>query len=213
MKPFLTTLNKIKFIEIIVLFIVIPIVLLLPISIIFKVIFVVLGVVYISLISIFKEKFSKVKTDKKSNKKAILEIAIRFIIIALLTTLVLYYQDKEQLFNVMLNKPDLWLKFSGIYILFSVIPQELIYRTYFVKRYQKLIEKKGLFILINALLFSFAHIWFQSFTVLAFTFVGSLLFTTTYLKTKSTWLVILEHSIYGVWLYTVGFGELFMFPV
>ena len=69
MKLFIQASNKVKFIEIIVLFVVIPIVLLLSISITFKVIFVGLGVVYISLISIFKEKFSKVKTDKNQTKK------------------------------------------------------------------------------------------------------------------------------------------------
>lgn len=175
MKRLLQASKKIKILEIIFLFIVSPVILLLPISIILKVTYVLLGVVYIALISVFIEKFFRVKIHTKKAKQTYITIGIRFVIIALLTALVLYYQNKEQLFNVMLNKPDLWLKFSGIYILFSVIPQELIYRTFFVKRYQKLIEKKGLFILINAVLFSFAHIWFQSFTVLAFTFVGSLL--------------------------------------
>lgn len=114
---------------------------------------------------------------------------------------------------MVLNKPFLWLKFSGIYILFSVIPQELFYRTFFVKRYKNLFKDKWVFILINSLLFSFGHIWFQSWIVLSFTFVGSLLFLTTYLQTKSTWLIIFEHALYGVWLYTVGYGALFMFPV
>lgn len=159
------------------------------------------------------KKFSKVKIDKKRKENTLKEIGTRFLVIAILTTLVLYFQNKEQLFNVIVNKPDLWFKFSGIYILFSVIPQELIYRTFFVKRYQELIKKEWLFILINSTLFSFAHIWFQSWTVLAFTFVGSLLFIKTYLKIKSTWFIILEHSLYGVWLYTVGYGALFMFPV
>ncbi len=213
MKRLIQSSNTIKLIEIFFLFIVAPIVLLLPISIIIKVIYVVLGVVYITLISIFIEKFQKVKLDKELRIRAFKHIAFRFLIIVLATTLVLYYQNKEDLFNVIVNKPDLWLKFSGVYILFSVIPQELIYRTFFVKRYQSLFEKQWMFVFINSVLFSFAHIWFQSFTVLAFTFVGSLLFTNTYLKTKSTWLIILEHSIYGVWLYTVGYGELFMFPV
>lgn len=213
MKRLIQSSNTIKVIEILFLFIVAPIVLLLPISITIKVIYVVLGVVYITLISIFIEKFQKVKLDKELRIRAFKHIAFRFLIIVLATTLVLYYQNKEDLFNVIVNKPDLWLKFSGVYILFSVIPQELIYRTFFVKRYQSLVEKQWMFVFINSVLFSFAHIWFQSFTVLAFTFVGSLLFTNTYLKTKSTWLIILEHSIYGVWLYTVGYGELFMFPV
>lgn len=213
MKQLFQTSNTIKFIEIVVLFIASPIILFLEIPIIYKVIFLFLGVVYIALISIFIEKFSKVNIDKKVKQSSLKNIIIRFVIIAVLTTLVLYFQNKAQLFNVVLNKPDLWLKFSGVYILFSVIPQELIYRTFFVKRYQKIIKSEVLFLLINSILFSFAHIWFQSWTVLAFTFVGSLLFINTYLKTKSTWLVFLEHSLYGVWLYTVGYGEVFMFPV
>ena len=172
-----------------------------------------MGVIYIILISIFIEKFSRVKIDKNQKLNFLKTISFRFLIIALLTTLVLYFQDKDVLFNVMLKKPGLWLKFSGIYILFSVIPQEFIYRTFFVKRYQTLIKSKTLFILINSVLFSFAHIWFQSWIVLLFTFIGSLLFTNTYLQTKSTLLIILEHSLYGVWLYTVGYGALFMFPV
>lgn len=202
-----------KLLEIFFLFVVSPIVLFLSIPLIFKLIYVLSGVLYILLISIFIEKFSKIKIDKKRKMNALKNIGIRFLVIAILTTLVLYIQNKEQLFNVMLNKPFLWLRFSGVYILLSVIPQELIYRTFFVKRYQELINNEWLFILINSILFSFAHIWFQSWLVLAFTFVGSLLFIKTYLKTKSTWLVILEHSIYGVWLYTVGYGAVFMFPV
>ncbi|PQJ79986.1 CPBP family intramembrane glutamic endopeptidase [Polaribacter porphyrae] len=213
MKGVLQHNRNIKLLEIGLLFIVTPIVLLIEIPILYKVIYLLLGVLYIVLISIFVGKFSKIKVDKKRYKNALKHISIRFLIIALLTTLVLYIQDKEALFDVMLNKPILWLKFSGVYILFSVIPQELIYRNFFVKRYQELIKNKNVFILINAILFSFAHIWFQSWIVLSFTFIGSLLFTTTYLKSKSTLLIILEHSLYGVWLYTVGYGELFMFPV
>tara|TARA_R110002126_G_scaffold274972_1_gene420314 strand:- start:53472 stop:54113 length:642 start_codon:yes stop_codon:yes gene_type:complete len=213
MKQFLKTNKKVKLAEICFLFIITPVILFLSIPILFKVIYLLLGVVYIILLSIFIEKLIKVNVDKKSKENALKQIGIRFLIIAFLTSLVLYVQDRESLFNVMLNKPLLWLRFSGVYILFSVIPQELIYRTFFVKRYQELIKNKTIFILINALLFSFAHIWFQSWIVLSFTFIGSLLFTSTYLQTKSSWLIILEHSFYGVWLYTVGYGALFMFPV
>lgn len=142
MKRLLQSSNTIKLIEILFLFAASPIVLLLPISIFIKIIYVGLGVVYITLISIFIEKFQKVKLDKELRIRAFKHIAFRFLIIVLATTLVLYYQNKEDLFNVIVNKPDLWLKFSGVYILFSVIPQELIYRTFFVKRYQSLVEKQ-----------------------------------------------------------------------
>ena len=213
MKQLFQTSNKVKILEIVFLFVLSPIVLFLSIPIYFKVVYLLLGVVYIILISIFIENFRKVKVDKTIKQNAFKQIGIRFLAIALLTTLVLYFQDKEALFNVMLNKPTLWLKFSGVYILFSVIPQELIYRTFFVKRYQELIKNRKVFFLINSTLFSFAHIWFQSWIVLLFTFIGSLLFVDIYLKTKTSWLIILEHALYGVWLYTVGYGVLFMFPV
>ena len=213
MKQLLQASIKVKILEIVFLFVVSPIVLFLSIPVLYKVTYVMLGVVYITLISIFIEKFFKNKIDKKAKQSIFKNIGTRFLIISITTTLVLYFQNKELLFNVIFSKPGLWLKFSGVYILFSVIPQEMIYRTFFVKRYKELVKNEWLFILINSILFSFAHIWFRSFTVLAFTFVGSLLFITTYLKAKSTWLIILEHSLYGVWLYTVGYGELFMFPV
>jgi len=205
--------TNIKLVEIALLFIISPLVLHASFPTLFKVLYLLLGVIYIILISIFIEKFSRVKIDKRQKLNFLKNISFRFLIIAILTTLVLYFQDKDVLFKVMLKKPGLWLKFSGIYILFSVIPQEFIYRTFFVKRYQTLIKNKTLFILINSVLFSFAHIWFQSWIVLLFTFIGSLLFANTYLQTKSTFLIILEHSLYGVWLYTVGYGALFMFPV
>lgn len=213
MKQLFQSSNKIKSLEIVFLFIVSPLILWFSIPIIYKVVYLFLGVAYITIISIFIEKFQKLKLDKKFRNRVLKHIAFRFLIIALLTICILYIQDKEALFNVMLNKLSLWLKFSGIYILLSVIPQELVYRTFFVKRYQSLIKNDLIFLLINSLLFSFAHIWFQSWIVLSFTFIGSLLFTNNYLKIKSTWLVIFEHSLYGVWLYTVGYGALFLFPV
>lgn len=203
--------KKYQFLEILLLFVVTPIVLTLPILIGFKITYLLLGVLYIVWISITKKSVKKEKII--TLKRLLLLIVGRFFIIAISTAAFIFFKDKSSLFSVMLNKPMLWIKFSGIYIVFSVIPQELIYRSFFVKRYRNFIKNKKVFIILNSILFSFAHIWFQSWVVLIFTFIGSLFFIDTYLKTRSIWLVILEHSLYGVWLYTVGYGALFMFPV
>lgn len=205
--------NTYKLIEIVLLFIVAPIVLMLSIPISIKIGYLLLGIIYISFVSIKKETFTRRKIEFKISKSVLKSIGLRFIVIAISTTLFIYFQDSASLFSVMLNKTSLWLKFNLIYVLVSVIPQELIYRTFFVKRYQKLFKNEFLFVLINAALFSFAHIWFQSWVVLGFTFIGGIFFIKTYLKTKSLWLVLLEHSLYGIWLYTVGYGKLFLFPV
>ena len=67
-------------------------------------------------------------------------------------------------------------------------------------------------ILVNAVLFSLAHLFFRNALVMILTFLGGIVFALTYHKTKSTLLVAIEHAIYGCWLYTVGMGEMLGFP-
>jgi membrane protease YdiL (CAAX protease family) len=100
-----------------------------------------------------------------------------------------------------------------VYIGLSVIPQEFLYRTLFFRRYKQLFSNKWVFFAVNCVLFSFAHIWLQSYVVLLFTFVGGIFYFLTYNHTRSLLFVCIEHAAYGLWLFTVGFGELFNFPV
>jgi len=123
-----------------------------------------------------------------------------------------FFTNKEALFNVLINKPKLWILILFIYSSLSVYPQELIYRTFFFQRYNSLITNKTLFIFINATVFSLGHIFFRNTLVLILTFLGGLLFAITYSKTKSTLLVSIEHAIYGSWLFTVGMGDMLGFP-
>ncbi|MEH6536191.1 MAG: CPBP family intramembrane glutamic endopeptidase [Psychroserpens sp.] len=132
--------------------------------------------------------------------------------IAILTTIYMWFVDLPNLFVVVLNKPLLWLTILFVYSFFSVYPQELIYRTFFFQRYQSLFKNKTLFIIVNAALFSLAHIFFRNGIVMILTFVGGILFALTFQKTKSTLLVSIEHAIYGCWLFTVGMGDMLGFP-
>ena len=137
---------------------------------------------------------------------------IKLVIIAFITTAFLYVTNKTLLFSVVLNKPLLWLLILFFYSLFSVYPQEVIYRTFYFKRYSALFKNEKLFIFINAIVFSLAHLFFKSSLVIVLTFLGGLLFAFTYQMTKSTLLVSIEHSIYGCWLFTVGMGTMLGFP-
>lgn len=139
-------------------------------------------------------------------------ILIQFIGIALLTIAYMWFVDPSNLFIVLLNKPLLWLAIVFVYSLFSVYPQELIYRTFFFQRYQSLFKNEKLFILLNATLFSLAHLFFRNGLVMILTFIGGILFALTFKKTKSTLLVTIEHAIYGSWLFTVGMGSMLGFP-
>jgi membrane protease YdiL (CAAX protease family) len=168
------------------------------------------GYVLFVLLRIEKNKFKI--SDCLKWKLFWKQTLLKFIAIAIITALYVWFFDRSNLFVVIRNKPILWVVILFIYSLFSVYPQELIYRTFFFQRYQSLFKNESLFILINAALFSLAHIFFKNTLVTLLTFLGGILFALTFRKTKSTLLVSIEHSIYGCWLFTVGMGEILGFP-
>jgi len=204
--------NRYKFLELLIIFVFIPISFAFDYAPILKLIIGVIGFSYITYV-LFKVEKIKVRIEKNSNWRAFWKsTGIKFLGIAIVTFLFVWFTDKESLFAVLLNKPKLWVLILLFYSLFSVYPQELLYRTFFFKRYKTLFKNEKVFIFINALLFSLAHLFFKNTLVLLLTFLGGLLFAFTFKKTKSTFLVSIEHSIYGCWLFTVGMGNMLGFP-
>ena len=204
--------NRYKFLELLLIFILIPISFAFNYSSILKLIIGVLGFSYITYL-LFKVEKIKLKIKKNINWKSFwISTVIKFLIIAIITMFFVWFTDKGNLFTVALNKPKLWVLILLFYSIFSVYPQELIYRTFFFKRYQSIFKNEKVFIIINAILFSMAHLLFKNTLVLILTFIGGILFAITFKNTKSTLLVSIEHSIYGCWLFTVGMGSMLGFP-
>lgn len=105
---------------------------------------------------------------------------------------------------------DLWLTIMIAYPLISVTTQEIMYRVFFFHRYRPLFAgdpQAGIF--LNAVLFSFSHIIFQSATTLIISFLGGLLFAWRYESSRSYWALCIEHAIYGNLIFTVGLGVYF----
>ncbi|MGB3608403.1 MAG: CPBP family intramembrane glutamic endopeptidase [Psychroserpens sp.] len=171
-----------------------------------------IGFIYVVFV-LFRIEKSVFKISPNISWKPFLKNTFyQLIVITVLTIIYMYAVDRSNLFVVLINKPLQWLILLFVYSLFSVYPQELIYRTFFFQRYQSLIKSKRLIILINATVFSLAHLFFGNVLVMGFTFIGGLLFALTFLKTRSTFLVSIEHAIYGCWLFTVGMGAMLGFP-
>ncbi|MCF7568006.1 CPBP family intramembrane metalloprotease [Sabulilitoribacter arenilitoris] len=171
-----------------------------------------IGFVYIVyvLLKVEKEKF---KISKSLNWKLFFKQTLtRFLVIVCVTYFFVFFTNKEAFFGVLLDKPKLWLFILFVYSVFSVYPQELIYRTFYFKRYKQFFKGENIVIFINAIVFSLGHIFFKNSLVLVLTFLGGLLFATTFSKTQSTLLVSIEHAIYGCWLFTVGMGDMLGFP-
>lgn len=201
-----------KSLELFIVFVLIPISFAIDYSVWIKLGIGVFGFIYVIYVLLRVEKI-KLKIAKQLDWKTFWKAtAIKLSLIIIITISFVWVTDSTQLFNVLINKPLKWLMLLFIYSFFSVYPQELIYRTFFFKRYGSLLKSDSLFIFINAILFSLAHFFFRSPLVLLLTFLGGILFALTFKKTESTLLVSIEHAIYGCWLFTVGMGEILGFP-
>ena len=96
------------------------------------------------------------------------------------------------------------------YPVLSVLPQNVVYRAFFFHRYRFLFADGWPMTLASALAFAFAHVVYRNGLALLFTFVGGLLFARTYRVTRSLWWSTLEHSLYGCFVFTIGWGEYFL---
>ena len=201
-----------RLIEFFIIFILVPVSFALEFPVWIKMVIGLLGFAYIIYV-LLKVENNKFKITQHLNWKQFwLRTLLKLVVIAALTTVYMYFVDKNNLFIVIKTKLMLWLMILFIYSIFSVYPQELIYRTFFFQRYESLFRSDLLFIITNAALFSLAHIFFKNALVMLLTFIGGILFALTFKKTKSTLLVSIEHAIYGCWLFTVGMGEMLGFP-
>ena len=204
--------TRYKLTELFVIFLIIPISFTFNYAPLLKLIIGILGLIYIVYVLLKVERI-KPSIQKNINWKVYWKSTlIKFLIIAIVTSTFVWITDTKSLFIVVLNKPKLWFVILLFYSFFSVYPQELIYRTFFFLRYKNIFKSEILFILVNAILFSVAHLLFKNELVLFLTFIGGILFAITYKYTKSTLLVSIEHVIYGCWLFTIGMGNMLGFP-
>lgn len=198
--------------ELISLFIALPILLMLDIGILYKVLTVVIGIIYCIWVSNHLKIVSKKHLLVVDFKDNILRIIITFVLISISSLCYMYAYYPDNLFIVAKRTPLLWVMILFVYTLFSALPQELLYRTYYFKRYSDILSPKYL-IVINILIFPIAHLMFHNDLVLLVTLIGGALFTINYYRHQSTILISIEHALYGNILFTVGMGEMLAFPM
>jgi membrane protease YdiL (CAAX protease family) len=115
----------------------------------------------------------------------------------------------ELLFELPCTRPITWLAVCLLYPLVSVYPQELLYRAFFFHRYRPLFSSERTMIWINAALFGYLHLIFGNGTAVLLTTAGGWLFASTYLRTRSVWAVSIEHALWGMLLFTIGYSHYF----
>jgi uncharacterized protein len=133
-----------------------------------------------------------------------------FVAAAIVMLVTGYLVEPTNMFLLIKENPWLLLIISVFYPLFSVVPQALAYRALFFHRYAHFFKNKWLQIFISAVLFSFGHILYKNWIVLLLTFIAGIVYAYRYYQSKSLALSILEHALYGVWLFTSGLGMFFI---
>ena len=105
--------------------------------------------------------------------------------------------------------PGLWLMIMALYPLFSALPQEIIFRTLFFRRYGRLFPSRETAIAVNVGVFVLAHLFFLEPLTLILTALGGLVFTWAYLRNGSMLLATVLHAIAGQLIFTSGLGVYF----
>ncbi|KPL17178.1 MAG: hypothetical protein AMS23_03675 [Bacteroides sp. SM1_62] len=146
----------------------------------------------------------------KQGRTELGKILFMFGISAIVMLVLIWIIDASKIFLLIRTNPLLLLIISIFYPVFSVIPQGLAYRSMFFHRYGDLFPGDALKIIFSAAAFSFGHVLYKNWIVLALTFIAGLIFSYRYFKTKSLAVSVLEHSLYGVWLFACGLGYFFV---
>ena len=135
-----------------------------------------------------------------------------FFDIFLIISMIKLFGDEFLLSNLDLKKYYFTSVLLLFYLLFSVIPQEIIFRFLFFYKYKDYFNKFEI-LLLNSLVFSFCHLIYFDIYILLFSFFGNLLFTFNYMKNKSLLVVIVEHFLLGQTLIILGFFDNFNFSL
>ncbi|MBO9449088.1 CPBP family intramembrane metalloprotease [Tropicibacter sp. R16_0] len=137
------------------------------------------------------------------------EIATFTLAMSLLCVSVIYLTRPDAAFGLLRERPQLLLFIWIGYPLASALPQELLFRPLFFRRYQAILPQGRAADLLNAAIFSFAHLMYWSWIVAGMTLAGGFLFSWAYRQRGSFFYAVLLHAIAGNILFAVGLGIYF----
>ncbi|MFV2053486.1 type II CAAX prenyl endopeptidase Rce1 family protein [Aliiroseovarius sp. YM-037] len=113
------------------------------------------------------------------------------------------------LFALVKARPEFMLVIALFYPFLSALPQELLFRVLYFRRYGAVLPRGTAGLVLNAALFSFGHLMYWSWVVAGMTFFGGLIFAWAYEVKRSFPLAFVLHSVAGVVLFALGMGVYF----
>lgn len=175
-------------------------------------IYITLWVVALSCVLWMRRNHYNFKADWNSpviDRTVIKAILFQLIPITIAISLFIHFMMPERMFSLPLQRPQVWVMVMILYPLLSVIPQEIIYRSFFFRRYAPIFKTPRSMIIASALAFGWVHIVLLNWVAVTFSAIGGFIFASTYSKTRSLGAVCLEHALYGCMIFTLGLGYYF----
>ena len=115
------------------------------------------------------------------------------------------------LFGFVRRSPQNWAVLMVVYPLLSALPQEILFRVFLFRRYDRLFPSPVAQAVASSAAFAFAHIIFAGVLTIVLSLAGGLLFSHTYARSRSLWLVSLQHAVLGDIIFTTGLGAWFTY--
>jgi len=143
-------------------------------------------------------------------KRVLGSLALRAVAVTFALALAMLWLDRAHAFGLVRERPWLWLLIAVAYPVLSVVPQEVVFRSFFLHRYRSILGTEETAVVVSAVAFGAAHLVLHNWLAVVLTLVGGALFARTYVRTRSLPAVAWEHALYGVGLFTIGLGRYFV---
>jgi membrane protease YdiL (CAAX protease family) len=142
-------------------------------------------------------------------RAALPSMAAMWSLAAVVGVVAIWFYSKPMLFDLPRHETLLWLAVIVGYPVFSVYPQELVFRAFLLHRYAPLFRTPTQAAAASAAAFGFAHILFGNVLAVVLTLVGGWLFARRYQRTRSLLTTCVEHAGYGLIIFSIGLGHYF----
>ncbi|MFN3643567.1 MAG: CPBP family intramembrane glutamic endopeptidase [Gemmobacter sp.] len=112
-------------------------------------------------------------------------------------------------FILVRQNPGLLAMILLLYPVLSALPQELVFRPLFFRRYGSILPGGQAGIVVNAAVFALAHLLYWNWIVAAMTFAGGLVFARAYQVQQSFPQAVVLHAVAGNIVFAFGLGIFF----
>ena len=137
-------------------------------------------------------------------------VAVFVLVTAAASLAVVQATAPEARFALLTRAPWLMAMIAALYPFLSALPQEIVFRPLFFRRYGPILPASvPAQIALNAAVFALAHLMYWNAVVAAMTFAGGLVFAHAYRVRRNFPEAVVMHALAGIVIFAAGLGVFF----